>query len=348
MKTLFEQLNSVRSMEEADAIISAHPTLVERKPGDILDQFLLWIEHLKRSATYKKVCDWFVGSKERKPYPKALTEDVDEEARKIDALVDYFVFAADYQQWRNVSPLLPLKQRYLLLKAFYGPIFEIQFADTIFQWAQNAGYPDEYGPAMLMNYFVFGNVYQEPANVSTARAIHIIENRRYVYRLDEILDVIFGHVERDDSFLGEMDASPDQFKAQLKRYFKMHLTPTICIVDPHENMDKMIEDIKDEIGMLRDIYPDPKKSQSAKLLFSEFKPDQFEWPTGNVRMDELKRYLQAYDLKTSGKTNKEIAAVVYPRFAQDSALRRVMRDRQKAARITKNVEAGFFPGDYPN
>ena len=55
IKTLFEQLKSVRSTEEADAIISAHTIMAKRKPGDILNQFQMWIEYA--SYFYKlKVC----------------------------------------------------------------------------------------------------------------------------------------------------------------------------------------------------------------------------------------------------------------------------------------------------
>ena len=349
MKTLFEQLKSVKSMEEADAVISDHPTVAERKTGDILDQFLLWIEYLKRSATYKKMCDWFSGAKESTPYPEALTEKVGGDAVAIDALRDYFVFAADYERYRNQSPLVPLKQHFHFVSALKNiPLFDDLLADTFFVWAKKAGFLSKYKPEMLMNLYVFGDVHQESTNVSAARVVHIIENRRFVYRLDEIMDVIFGHVEKNENFLDDRDVSADEFKAELKRYFKRHLTPTICIIDPHENMDKMIEDIKDEIGILREIYPDPKKSQKAKLLYSEFKPDQFEWPTGNVRMDELKRYLLAYDLKASGKKNREIIEVIYPDYKGEAAIRMVMRDRKKAAAILENVEAGFFPGDYPN
>ena len=347
MKTLFEQLKSVKSMEEADAVISAHPTVAERKTGDILEQFQLWIEYLKRSETYKKVCEWFAETKEGAPYPETLTEEVGGEAGNIDALRDYFVFAAGYQRYRDQSPLVPLKQHFHFVSALKSiPLFDDLLADTFFVWAKKAGFLSKYNPEMLMNLYVFGDVHQEPTNVSAARVVHIIENRRFVYRLDEIMDVIFKHIENDENSFSDVYESPDTYKTALKRYFKRHLTPTICIIDPHENMDKMIENIKDEIGILREIYPDPKKSQNAKLLYSEFKPDQFEWPTAYIRLDGLKRYLEVYDLQVAGTKYKEIGKIYYSNYDPENAKTTAMRDKRLAAKIIKNVENGFFPGDY--
>ena len=93
-------------------------------------------------------------------------------------------------------------------------------------------------------------------------------------------------------------------------------------------------------------------SDIDKKKIESFKSDQFEWPTGNIRIDELERYLKAYDLKIMGKTNKKVANIIYPEYdlldadLNATALRYVSRDLSKARKILKNVEIGYFPGKY--
>lgn len=74
-------------------------------------------------------------------------------------------------------------------------------------------------------------------------------------------------------------------------------------------------------------------------------------PCSTVRPDELKRYLDAYDLKKQGLKIKEIAERIgtkAQRENSDSAdvLRVIRSDIQKAKKIIKNVERGYFPGKY--
>ena len=89
-----------------------------------------------------------------------------------------------------------------------------------------------------------------------------------------------------------------------------------------------------------------------KKEFEFFKPDQFEWPTGKERKTELKHYLDVYDNQQKGMTNRDLAKKFYPGYdladadLSTTALRYVSRDLQKAEKIIKNVEMGYFPGDY--
>jgi hypothetical protein len=119
------------------------------------------------------------------------------------------------------------------------------------------------------------------------------------------------------------------------------------LLNPYENKDKTIEAIKKLIDERRSGL-----SSSDKRKFEILKSDQFLWPTGNIRVDELERYLKVYDLKRKGKTNKEVAKIIYPEYdlsdadLNATALRYVSRDLSKARKIIKNVEMGYFPGKY--
>jgi hypothetical protein len=71
-------------------------------------------------------------------------------------------------------------------------------------------------------------------------------------------------------------------------------------------------------------------------------------------IEELQRYLRAYDSHVAGKTISHIANEMWsidPNFESDNppeedSMRIVKRDIQKAKKIISNVEYGYFPGDF--
>jgi hypothetical protein len=229
-------------------------------------------------------------------------------------------------------------------------IFRDILAETFFVWAVDAGFPKEYEAEALMNLFVFGNVFKDPKQIMLLRILLLIEtrNKLYAYKLRDIIDSIFKHIETDPFFLANREASSiEEYKHQLKRFLSSDFFLNISLLDPYENKDKTIDAIKDLIDIRRSTQSDIDKAH-----FEFFKPDQFEWPTGNIRIDELERYLKVYDLKRKDKTNKGVAKVIYPEYdlsdadLSATALRYVSRDLSKARKIIKNVEMGYFPGKY--
>ena len=164
-------------------------------------------------------------------------------------------------------------------------------------------------------------------------------------KLEKVIDTIFLHVETNEHFLNGREASVEDFKAYLKRYFETVPMLAIYLVNPYDNIDKTLGAVKELIKEMRNGLS--KKGIDADL-FTDFKGDQFECPSGNIRMDELKRYLKVYDLKESGKKEREIMKIIYPSHEsmEWDLVRMIKRDRKNAETIIANVENGFFPGKY--
>lgn len=69
-----------------------------------------------------------------------------------------------------------------------------------------------------------------------------------------------------------------------------------------------------------------------------------------LRVNEIEKYLKVYVLRKKGLTMPEIIRCFYPKQkenAKNADIQRVFyNDLQRAGNIIKNVEDGYFPGDY--
>ena len=88
--------------------------------------------------------------------------------------------------------------------------------------------------------------------------------------------------------------------------------------------------------------------QFTQLIRKPRKNNMFLFPTNYVKLDELRIYLQAYDLKARGLTIKDIVREMQPARKGDTDVveREFKRYIQKAKRIISNTEKGVFPGNY--
>ena len=121
-----------------------------------------------------------------------------------------------------------------------------------------------------------------------------------------------------------------------KIYYKDHIDSQLLIIDPRLHEPKEV--IKELSKILKEIFGNYRSRM--------------------VRIDELTRYLQVYDLwkqtDENGKrkfTLKEIIKRVgnkpQKEKADDANVQRAFRaDLAKAKRIIKNTERGIFPGKY--
>lgn len=71
-------------------------------------------------------------------------------------------------------------------------------------------------------------------------------------------------------------------------------------------------------------------------------------PTGSIRLDELKLYLDVYDLRQSGMKMPEVIKKLMPNHTGDpvNVSRQFFGYQKKAKKIILNVEGGYFPGEY--
>jgi hypothetical protein len=70
-------------------------------------------------------------------------------------------------------------------------------------------------------------------------------------------------------------------------------------------------------------------------------------PTQPIRFDEVKRYLDVYDLHKKGKNWRKIANEIYPKKNFNNEIRiTLIKEEKMAQKIIENVERGAFPGSY--
>jgi len=338
----YEKLGAIEDDGKAQLEIAEHLKKAKRQHGKSLQQHELWREYLKRSDRYRQVCDWFKAAKRRSPY------NLDSAACKsnIGYVQDFFMFASSYERLYS-PPFFSLETVLGFTNlAYENELMKGMISDTFFSWAIDAGYPENFGMDMLGKLFVFGNIHEDPPESYLLRVIHILRKRGRVevFQLHEIFSFVFTGVH--DQYPEKVDrATLQEYQEICKRYVQNSPMLFLGIINPFANKEDVLKVVGDLIDRLRNKIPPDMKKRAKSMLQNEC---PFELPTTDGRFDERQRYLKAYGLKQDGKTNKEIAAEIYPGLhpeAQDT-FRRVLRDREKAARIIENVEHGVFPGNY--
>jgi len=327
------------SGKEIDSVVSR----LEEKHKDNLPKYNLWKEYLKRSDKYKIVCEWVEDAYNKNP------PDPDNTQYFEQGVVDFSLFASTYLSLFRIKPRITL-ETYLKILESDGTEQPLFYKDSFFMWANNVGFP--FGNEMLMNYFVFGNIYNEFQGLSLFRQVLILDfqSKANVYELHEIMVFLFNWaLDEATTSLGR-NPTFDELRTWLKNLIRDDCSLHITINNPNLSKEDILNRVSDLIDARRNETKDSGSQFDEGLRFESlrFSSNRFDCPAGNLRLDELQRYLKAYDLKKEGKTNKEIAEIIYPKFdpkIQDTK-RRVMRDRKNAENIIKNVEQGVFPGKY--
>jgi hypothetical protein len=296
MNQFYNLLTKTKHEKKRDTLIEDYIRKSETKYKELIQRYKLWVEYLKRSSNYKNVCDWFSRTKQDIPYP----DEIQKYDLKPTGLEDYIFYAVSYERLRSDSPYLPLKNLLPHVELMFTKLkpFEDMFSDTFFLWAMNAGFPSRFGFEMLMNLFVFGDIFRDPPQMTTLRIMHLINgrNKARAFRSEEIIDLLFSHIERE--MFQDNVPSLDAFKHALKRVLKSNILLSICLVDPFEDADLTVKQIKRLINERREFI---SKSRNKPDWFDFFKPDQFEYPASkNFRLDDLKKHLQLYDIKQDG------------------------------------------------
>ncbi len=328
---------------------------LREKHKDSLPKYDLWRDYLKRSDKYKNVCHWVENAHNEHPLTQGNigkeTEDVIKQfphaQDNVNQIMDLALFYATFSLFFNRKPVVALQ--------YYLPYLELKkenkdknelFRDTFFDWAINAGFPFE--NEMMMNYFIFGNVFKEPSSLSSIRHLLILElqERANVHETHEVLEFIFGMVLKEvEEALGR-EPTIAEFMEKTKNIIRDGFWLNISITNPYENKNDIIKSVSNTIDKRRNETGDFNKLYSDKL--SLFSLNRFAYPKSNIRLDELEEYLKAYDLQKEGKKIKEISEQIFPntKSLSDSDIRQTSRYLAKAKKIIRNVEEGFFPGNY--
>jgi hypothetical protein len=319
----------------------------KKKYHNLVQKYELWREFLKRSERYYQVCQWIKLKRKTKPYP------IKSRGNHSDEILDFGLFGETYLYINAIKPPVTLDRYFAIVLKNMKKDPNKAIAGSFFLWALENEFP--FDDELLMNYFVFGNIFDENKLAKSFNAFRLIliielQNRAKVFELHETMKFTFEMVEQLATQALGREPTIHEFKEWFESLIKNDYRLHICISNPYKNKDELMKLVSDLIDNRRE--NDLNSPGLHEKDFEFFDPNRFEVPGKKIRTDDLKRYLDVYDQKQQGKKNKELAKMFYPQYdltdadLSATALRYVSRDLSKARKIIKNVEMGYFPGKY--
>lgn len=142
-------------------------------------------------------------------------------------------------------------------------------------------------------------------------------------------------------YWGEQKKQPSVIEVQEKLKALLNEPCNYCVLWVNHCTNESISSLSKKFS---EIIKQKRKQVSVKYHW------YFPWLYPGIRYDEVKRYLQVYDLKNQQNPKlkwQEIAKLIYPKINWSESLRRsLLIDLSSAEKIIKNVEKGIFPGKY--
>ncbi len=123
-----------------------------------------------------------------------------------------------------------------------------------------------------------------------------------------------------------------------KKYYPHRLFLTI---------DTAAGDAQELSKIVKSLIINKKKQHTTKS--EAFQHARNNYPSTTVRHDALERYLKVYNLRKNGATWREISKALPPKSPKaiwENAKRSLQDDYNKAKKIIKFTEYGYFPGPY--
>ncbi|MBI4804621.1 MAG: hypothetical protein HY795_05235 [Desulfovibrio sp.] len=296
--------------------------------------YLLWAEYLKRSIIYKETVEWVNNVLKNNP--------------DLDCLNNPF------DSFGNYTTILDLSSAFRVLKIIYTDARDLQLnynPDNIFEYAIYNKFPHK--EELIFTYIIFGDVfsdeYIENFTKPTGRIYNIA--RMFVYRHDRIKRKIIDMNDKKE-LQTTVNCSIEMFEDKYGKKPSIDDLYTVLHEWFSESNNLFVEidivglsnkQIFNQIKDLINSHKDKIKYEQKHSLHDSF---QFQHPTVTGNLEELRRYLRAFDLKKEGKTIREISSAIYERDLDDDVRRVVLRDIDKAKRIIANAEIGLFPGKY--
>ena len=279
----------------------------KKKHHDLVQKYELWREYLKRSEKYYQVFQWIKLKRKTKPYPIKSRENYSDE------VLDFGLFGETYLHINSIKPPVTLDMYFSKVLKNMKENGEESIAGSFFLWAFENGFPFE--DEMLMNYFVFGNIFDEVKVAETLNAFRVIliielQNRAMAFELHETMKFTFEMVEQMATQALGREPTIHEFKKWFESLIKNDYRLHICIPNPYKNKDELMILVSDLIENRRKENWDFSEANKKGIEF--FNPNRFEVPGTKIRIDELKRYLEVYDQKKQGKKNKELAKYFIP------------------------------------
>lgn len=210
---------------------------------------------------------------------------------------------------------------------------------------------DRSAPKELFNYLTFGNIYDSAYPFDEWWEYHKEKlNYMKTHKSPKAIEDFTEHIGR------YIDIATDSFKRhhgkepslqELKEWLTEHIMKKIFDNSLYLMIDITDETVEKQFTRLvkeRRKYP---HIRAFDLVRRKNKIPTLKYET----IDELKTYLDIYKLREQGLGPKEVIKKHNPKYKEtdkgyDSLERLYRMYFQKAKRIIKNVERGFFPGKY--
>jgi len=340
-------------------------TGAEQRYQHLEPSYKLWREYLKRSEKYLDVCKWFEKENYKQYLLDLLIKEIlvsITEITQTDAfMMNYLFFVCKFED-NTLAHFLKhdlekvkggrfntTDKALELIASKTGKDRKHIEALSFFNWTFKKGF--ESSKEMLLNYFVFGEITNEPSDFKEfwPRAVFMLEARRKSQsRSVMTMESLLGDLFKDAESLARGDSGDDpnihQFKEALRSVLAQDSNRLyLCIKNPTQTEGSLLKQIN---SLIKEEDLEEKTMIGSGRIHEE--EHQFEYPTTIGRITELQRYLDVYDQKQKKKTNREIYMEMYPTKKQQHAdpKRFIARDYRKAKKIIKNVEQGYFPGSY--
>ena len=296
----------------------------KKKYKDTIKEYEIWREYVARSKDYNKICEWFKDAKSK---------------HQIDKNFEFDSFVDTCLAIKGFNPPMSLGFFYNLLSDPESKAFLDKVSNSFFSILNDEGFP--FKAETLMNYFIFGDTSTEEEPYRTFRLVLMIEANLYstAYNLNGNIDILSYFAENLFKKTTGKDPSVEDFKKSLEFVFENDPRLFISITDPSQNKEIILERVSQLI--------DENRNKSKEELSGRYEKETFT-PSGKLHLDDLQKYLAAFDLQKKGKSIDDIGKImeVSPAALPSSIQRSVSRYLQRAKKIISNVEQGFFPGNY--
>lgn len=301
--------------------------------------YRLWWEYLKRNDKYKEFCDFIRERKkkcsEKRCFGLRLKHETFQEILEFFVVSEYIIPVknnACLKDKKQPDNLVYLDEIFSEIKAFVGANKRIAKNYLIF------------GDVHTDSFELWLNTYKKQLEGKLGKGVEFYNPKKDIdlitailkdsYECEPSLDAIHG------CFIASWDGS---WKSIRKSYICLNID--LSVANTTENLLKQIGKIIKEKRCAPDMRLLKANSNLQPSSNTKIKDNY-------VRLDELARYLQVFDLHTGYGGEKlkmpDIIKRVKPKANNKdvNVQRAFYLDLERAKKIIKNVELGVFPGEY--
>ena len=295
------------------------------------EHYRLWWKYLKRSDNYKKVCGIIKKSKIHKL------------ARQINNQADAIVFFSNHRLTLHKEFTKSNKANFFIsLLETYGRFGDVH-TDSFEKWWNSTKKQMEEREKIpcLYDYIDFikidlldcADVLKSRNELKLIRNLNTDDHSKIIKFLKSLKD------KEKEPTLNEL---VEYFPVYLK---KKYTGGSFLIVNVARKSKEELENQFTEFIKKQKQEPNIKKLEwDSKRNYKIFSNTKYRH--SSLRVDELKRYLNIYDMRKNGLSMSEIIKTMGKDNKNTDTRSIFHQDLKRARKIIKNVESGTFPGNY--